>query len=1106
MSTILFNNIVKVLSVSPEEFVSADGDEIIRIVPTGRFQRYKKRSIIRSRFASTGKAVRNPAIYTLNGFIRFIASNLVETSGLHIIGDAYKLAMFEEAVEKADLEYYRIADEHLALPIIEQLASIINGLKKDGVSPHSLRKDFLSIDRFDNPLRKKQVADIVTIYELYESFFTEKIVDEVSLTQRVTDALLQQNNEQLQNLISDKVILIEGFTEFSQPETQFLSALAKHRLPIIIALEYSPDNGPLFGNLHETIQTLQREGFTLQKSAEDNEHSTVSDETSMGSCLRRWLFNTEKQIHNESFSNNVSLFRCRTRVNEVETIGRLVKHLIIQQGINAGDITIATRQPEIYSELFREVFRKFSIPVNITDRYVLSKAPVVSALFSVADIALRGWRVKDIRKALASPYLHFFLEQGKSEEETILTQRSSSANIQECAHLLRIADTRRFPSSEQWIQQIERRILATKDLLKVWTSSGIGDETEIEQRNTEIEKLERCKKDILLLSSLISIRNEVLTPDEFRSVILNNILQKLQVHKAIEQLYFHIAEKRNTLSSAEYLMLEEEVERDARALGTFIDVVNEFCYVQQQRFNNKKRSIIQYFTRLKSAVHAARYQIREKHGFGLTITSPEQTRKIPSEISILCGLIDGEFPEVYKPEQFLGIELPDSEERKIRSERMQFYEWIANALAHNNSAQVYLFYPESDGNNEVIPSPFIDSLLRITTLQTSGKHFSFAPKNGEQSMPSWAQSIASYQEASIHGLIKKTETEIKKELTENVLNRLQKKTSSPVSVTALEQYGECGFKYFSGNVLQLKSVKKVRSWFDSPDIGTLFHTIVYRFYSSLQKATTTIILKPENVEEYRLSLVEIAKQELERVHFDHPYYSIEVARLLGDSISDGLLMTWLDNELEKIELGWDFHPYFVELAFGQLGKKSTVLPAISVHENVLLRGKIDRVEIREHEHTIEYIIADYKTGMTPSKKDISSGRSLQIPLYIKATQEILQSTFDKPITIMAGVYYTPFATDDNRYVTIPLFTQNGEHLAKAGGYKIIKPMSDIEIEDLLEHSGTVAQNHLFNISKAYFPVLPLVSACNKCSYHSVCRIAELQNVQEDQSANEASNI
>ncbi len=1104
MSTILINNAAKILSVSPEEYLTIDREEAIRIVPTGRFLRYKKRTLIRSRFVSTGKAVRNPSVHTLSGFIRLIALCFDTTSNLHIIGDAYKLAMFEEAVEKAELHYYRIADERLALPIVEQLAAIINGLKKDGVTPEDLKKDFLSIDRYANPLRKKQITDIVAIYELYESYFTENIVDEVSLTKKVTEILHQNNNEKLQKVLSNNAIVIEGFTEFSQPETQFISALSTYSFPIIIVLEYSSDNGPLFGNLHETVQVLQREGFTVHNTPDNDEISiTPADELSKGSCLRRWLFNTEKQIHNTHFSDNVSLFRCRSRIDEVETIGRLVKHLVLKQGINAGDITIATRQPEQYSELFREVFRKFSIPVNITDRYVLSKAPVVAALFSVADIALRGWRVKDIRKALASPYLHFFLEQGKNEEETILAQRTSSANIQECAHILRIADTRRFPSSTQWIQQIERRIHATKNLLNVWISAGIGDETEIEQRNSEIEKLERCKKDILLLSSLISINNEAITPAEFRNIIILNILQKLQVHKAIEQLYFHIAEKRNTLSSAEYLMLEEEVERDARALGTFIDVVNEFCYVQQQRFSNRKRSVVQYFTRLKSAVHAARYQIREKHGFGVTITSPEQTRKIPSKVSILCGLIDGEFPEVYKPEQFLGIELPDSEERKIRSERMQFYEWISNALEHDKLANVYLFYPETDGNNEVVPSPFIDSILRITTLQQNGKHFSHAPKNDEQQLPIWANAIMSYHETLIHDLSVVQEKEVPpRELSEKVLSRLQKKANSPISATALEQYGECGFKYFSGSILQLKSGKKVRSWFDSPDLGTLFHTIVYRFYSELQTPNAAIILKPQKINEYRTLLIQIAKQELERVHFDHPYYDIEVARLLGDTISDGLLMIWLDNELEKIELGWDFHPYFVELAFGQFGKKSEVLPAISVYNDVLLRGKIDRVEIREHENTIECIIADYKTGMIPAKKDIFSGRSLQVPLYIQAARHILQSTFNKPINIMAGVYYSPFATDDSRYVTIPFFAQNGEHLVTAGGYKTLKPLSDIDMENLLVHSSETSYNHLQHIAVGHFPVSPLVSACNKCSYQSVCRIAELQNIPDDQIDNE----
>lgn len=1097
MPTILFNDIVAHLSIPLEDFFFQDAQNVVRIVPTGRLLRHKKRELIRKRFEKTGKAVKNPSIHTLQTFVRSLASQFISLSQYHIIGDAYKLAMFEEAVEKAEIQYYRVEDETLGLPIIEQLASIISGLKKDGIYPSDLRRDYFNHDVQHSSLKSKQLLDIISVYEKYESLFSPTILDDNALTVKVTELLNQNFHIRSEN--QNSVIVIEGFTEFSLPEIHFISALSHYGYPCIIALEYSEGNGPLFGNLHETVQTFISYGFNRHNTEEQLHLSDATGDTlPVGACLRRWLFNTERQIHNGNFSESISLIKCKNRLHEVEVIGKLVKHLIIKESIKPGEITIAVKQPTLYSELFREVFRKYSIPANITDRYVLSKAPVVTALFSVADIALRGWRVKDIRRALASPYLYFLLNDDSSSEKTVIRQRNASANIQECARLLRISDSRRFISPQQWIQQLNRRITSTEQLLKDWSDTGVVDETESQQRKEEIQKLQRCKEDIEKLAELITLSKNVLLPSEFRALVTDNILKTLKVHKAIEDLYLHIASKRPFMTEAEYLMLEEEVEKDARALGTFIEVLDEFCYIQEQRFPNKKRSVIQFFARLRVAIHAARYQIREKHGFGVTITAPEQTRRIPSKVSILCGLVDGEFPEMYKPEQFLGIELHNTEERKIRTERMQFYEWLSNALNGDKNNKTYLFYPEADDGAEVVPSPFIEALLRISTLKSDGKCFSYHPKGQEQALPSWALAITTHQEDSDDLTLPITLTGDNNEVSDKVQQYIDKKVKSAVSITSLEEYGECPFKYFSNSILKIRQHKTVQSWFDNPDIGNLFHTIVYRFYAEQQtNKQTPVILNPELSNVYHKQLLSIAQQELQRVRFEHPYYTIEEARLLGDDISDGLLNVWLDNELQKISNGWDFHPLHFELSFGQVGKKTRPNQSVKLSENLNLRGKIDRIEVRENNERLEFIIADYKTGNAPPKNEIHSGRSLQLPLYTLVTMHLLSNNEQKTTAAVGGIYYLPFARTGEKYVSLPFFSESVKELPIYAGYKTLKPLQQGDFNQLLEQAVSISTNHLKRISETDFSIAPLPYACNKCLYSSVCRISEKEGFSAD---------
>ena len=66
-------------------------------------------------------------------------------------------------------------------------------------------------------------------------------------------------------------------------------------------------------------------------------------------------------------------------------------------------------------------------------------------------------------------------------------------------------------------------------------------------------------------------------------------------------------------------------------------------------------------------------------------------------------------------------------------------------------------------------------------------------------------------------------------------------------------------------------------------------------------------------------------------------------------------------------------------------------------ETVLLRGRIDRIDVAPDR---AFMVIDYKTGGSRSNlADITAGKALQLPLYIRAVETLtgLQA---------AGAYYT----------------------------------------------------------------------------------------------------
>src|SRR5690606_14866086 len=92
--------------------------------------------------------------------------------------------------------------------------------------------------------------------------------------------------------------------------------------------------------------------------------------------LRRWLFNNEKDIRTDSINNSVSIYACEDRNDEVCTIARQIIDISSDSAIHLKDICIATQRPDIYANLFRQVFQQYGIPVNVTDRYPLANSPV----------------------------------------------------------------------------------------------------------------------------------------------------------------------------------------------------------------------------------------------------------------------------------------------------------------------------------------------------------------------------------------------------------------------------------------------------------------------------------------------------------------------------------------------------------------------------------------------------------------------------------------------------------------------------------------------------------------------------------------------------------
>jgi len=213
-----------------------------------------------------------------------------------------------------------------------------------------------------------------------------------------------------------------------------------------------------------------------------------------------------------------------------------------------------------------------------------------------------------------------------------------------------------------------------------------------------------------------------------------------------------------------------------------------------------------------------------------------------------------------------------------------------------------------------------------------------------------------------------------------------------LSPRRLEVFALCPFRFFMEYILETGAVEEpeLPVDMDRDEIGSAYHRILYRLFSALNRENL-LPISDSTVEDARRRLFPIIDDELS--HRMGPIPAL-VERARREFITDSLIET-LAHEADRESGG--VVPRFFEWRFGFLPSEyneETTPPLIleTPSGTVEITGKVDRID-EDTEHRI-FEVVDYKSGR-PSKpkldKRIQKGLSLQLPLYLLATRDVLFS-------------------------------------------------------------------------------------------------------------------
>lgn len=238
--------------------------------------------------------------------------------------------------------------------------------------------------------------------------------------------------------------------------------------------------------------------------------------------------------------------------------------------------------------------------------------------------------------------------------------------------------------------------------------------------------------------------------------------------------------------------------------------------------------------------------------------------------------------------------------------------------------------------------------------------------------------------------------------------------SMETSISKLEKYAKCPFSYFLEYNLYLKTRKT--SEIKNVDIGSVFHEILDRFIKSIEiKGVEFSKVEDEYINDEVDKIITQLKEENFLYMFDNSfrynYYLERIASICKKSIFA------LSRQLERGQ----FEIFGTELSFGSKDISKIVID-LGDDKNIVLTGKVDRIDVYEDGEKRYVKIIDYKSSSKKfDENEVLQGTQLQLMTYLDVIlnkgNEIFKS--DTKFTYLpGGVYYfeiqNPKISDDSR--------------------------------------------------------------------------------------------
>ncbi len=323
------------------------------------------------------------------------------------------------------------------------------------------------------------------------------------------------------------------------------------------------------------------------------------------------------------------------------------------------------------------------------------------------------------------------------------------------------------------------------------------------------------------------------------------------------------------------------------------------------------------------------------------------------------------------------------------------------------------------------------------------------------------------------------------------------------SPTALEIYVACPFRYFLQQVVGLHPLNDPSEEIEHTRRGIAIHETLARFHRLLRERD----LGPERLWRTPDQFRELLHQTIDAVVREHQHQAVSPLTQRLWELEGRRLQRWAERYLhqwrrfcEEQAIGGRLpQPAYFEWDFGQAGREVELAAA---EGTVRLCGRIDRLDLLEHDGGCFFWLIDYKTGRRAAygQRQVRELTRLQLPLYAAAAQELLRR--EGRHAVPQGLVYWFVGRDGARSMWRNGSPDAGEGPPDAGeeaslpdgGEEAGRPAGQGWAR-LGERLQVFVAQIVSNIRRGVFPLQPDDPHCTaSCPYGTVCRISSSRAV------------